>query len=176
MTPELTNPCKGLIFELLYRGQQMAYTKEWWSKNGGAITKTRKSRYANDPVYREALKARSKEYRDKRRAQREAFLQAPYIEINGIQVAAKTMAMTCEVLGIPISRLKYLQKTGYIPHALVIRPVRLYTQNQIFLIGELELFLKKCSKYLRSTRTQEGIKAQADLDTHIDITKANWKK
>ena len=150
----------------------MAYTKEWYEKNKKVLAKSRRSRYWTDEAYRASVLEQSRQYREKKRAERKAFLANPYIEIGGKRVPAVTADTMEDDLGITKSRLKYLQKAGYLPPALVVRPAKLYTEQQISMIKELEGFLAENSQFLRST-TDEGAKARADLEV---ITNRIWTK
>lgn len=154
----------------------MAYTKEYWEREGERIAEERRKRYATDPEYREAVLARSREYREKKKQEREAFLAEPYIVIKGKHVKAMTAEDMCESLGITDARLKYLQKKGYIPAALEVRPARLYTYHQSGMIRDLEDLLGQHSRYLRATKTPEGQAAQAALTEMTTTIHDNWEK
>ena len=157
------------------KGMDMGYTPEWWQREGKKVAAKRRKKYANDKDYREAAKARSREYREQKKLEREAFYASPYLELNGEKVAALTVDTLCSDLGIDKSRLKYMQKAGYIPTAIVSRPVRLYTEAQRDRLRELEAFLQKNSAHLRVPNSEAGVMATANLETLIATIKANWK-
>lgn len=154
----------------------MAYTKEWYEQNKDAISERRRERYHNDPEYRAAVLEQSRQHREKKKAERAAFLANPYIVIGDKKVPAMTVETLEKETGVDKARLKYLQKAEYLPPALTTRPVRLYTLGQVELIKELEAYLAEHSQFLRSTRTEEGQAARAGLDALITTIHANWSK
>jgi len=154
----------------------MGYTPEWWEREGKKVAAKRRKKYANDEEYREATKARSREYRERKKAERDAFYQNPHIVIDGKPVDAMTVAALCADLNIDKSRLKYMQKAGYIPTAIVSRPVRLYTGSQRDMIRKLEDFLQKNSANLRVPNSDAGAQAAAELETITTTLHQNWNK
>lgn len=159
----------------LNMGLTMGYTKKWYEENKDSIAARRRKRYTDDPEYRKAVLSQSQQYRERQRKERAQFLENPSIVIKGNTVAAMTVEQLEEATGIDKTRLKYLQKAGYIPAATVTRPVRLYTHNQAELIKELEAFLTEHSQYLRATRTPEGQQAQALLTPLKDKITMQWE-
>jgi len=172
---QLTNhaPVPSLTMRAI-QDTAMAYTKKWYEANKDKIGKTRRDRYHSDPDYRASVLEQSKAYREKRKAERAEFLANPYIEKDGQTVPAKTVDMVQAELGVDKARLKYLQKAGYLPSAIVSRPLRLYTYQQVDFIAQLESFLAKWSPFLRATRTEEGQHARTELDKLVTTIHQNW--
>jgi len=150
----------------------MGFTPDYWKTHRGTILNKRKKRYRDDPEYREKMKQRAREYRAKKRAEREAFYANPYIDIQGQQVPALSVDQVCDHAGITKPRLKYMQKAGYLPTALVNRPARLYTQHQADLIKELEVFLLNNSDALRLSDPD----AHKNLNNQTATIKKEWEK
>lgn len=153
----------------------MGYTTDWWEREGARITEERRAKYSSDPAYREAAKARAKGYREAKRIQREEFLGNPFMEVKGQIVPAMTVEGLCKFAWIDKARLKYMQKTGYIPPALTARPVRLYTYAQAELIKGLDLFLRNNAHHLRTPQTEKGADAVTALATQTAILASNWE-
>lgn len=154
----------------------MGYTPEWWQQNGGRIAEDRRRRYHEDADYREAAKARSREYREQRRAERQAFLDNPYIVLNGVNVPALTIDQLCARVDIDRSRLKYLHKVKYIPAPLVTKPARLYTVAQADMIADLEAFLRASAYLLRAPQTERGAETVAALNAKTNTISIQWEK
>lgn len=161
---------------LVTKGATMAYTKEWYEANKDKIAERRRHRYHNDPEYRAAVLEQSRQYHEKKKAEIEALTPPPHIEIDGVTVPAMTLEDLESETGVDKPRLKYLQKAGYLPPALISRPARLYTLGQVELIKGLEAYLATNSKFLRSTRTEEGQAARAGLDSLVQDIHENWSK
>lgn len=173
---KLTNDIRGpRLVPLNSKVPKMGYTQKWWEKNKDSISAARRKRYQEDPEYRKSALAHSKAHREKKRKEREAFRANPTMKIGNSTVPALTIDHLEQSYGITKARLKYLQKAGYIPAALVVRPLRLYTHNQLALIQELESYLADKSQFLRATRTKEGQDARAGLDALTTKIKTAWK-
>ena len=153
----------------------MGWTPEYWRKHGERIAAERKARYHNDPEYREKARERSRAYRARKKAEREAQLSKPTITVGGKVVPALTSDTLCEKAGINKARLKYMQRTGYLPNALITHPVRLYTNRQAQLVKNLEALLRTSSHHLRTPQTEKGAKAKAKLDALVSTIHAQWE-
>lgn len=153
----------------------MGYTKEWWDKNRALVNERRNEKYQNDPTYREAARARAKEYRDRKRAEAKAAKPKPTLEVNGNTVKALTTAQVCKHAGVTASRIKYMQRAGYLPTALVTRPVRIYTKVQADLIKDLEAFLRLHQDRLRGPTTPESAEASKKLNAKTTKIATKWE-
>lgn len=153
----------------------MGYTPEWWEKNGEDVKARRNARYAKDPEFREKARERARAYRAKKKAEREAQKGPPTIEINGKQKPALTTEQVCEKHGIEKSRIKYMQRAGYLPSALVTRPVRLYSETQSDLIGQLETCLREHQDVLRGPASPESEKAQQAIAALTTTIHEKWE-
>lgn len=157
----------------LQRGTgKMGYTPDWWQKNRDKINSGRNEKYAKDPDYREQAKKRSKNYRDRKRAEREA--EPVTIMVNGEERPAMTTQEVCAFADITTARIKYMQRAGYLPAALVTRPARLYTKRQAQLIRDLETFLRKHQDTLRGPSTSESEKVAQRLATKTATIETQW--
>lgn len=154
----------------------MGYTPDWWEREGDRIKAERNRRYREDPEYREKAKARAQRYREQKQKEREEFLANPFIELHGKQVPALTAEQVCQRLGITATRLKYLQRVGYLPKALHTTPFRLYTYSQEQHIKSLHQFLLANAQFLRTPKTDAGQAATTALDTLVSTITANWEK
>lgn len=153
----------------------MGYTPEWWAREKDRINAKRNARYQNDPEYREAARKRAREYRERKKKEREAAKANPTIEINGQQRPALTTFQVCEHAGVTAARIKYMQRVGYLPPALVTRPVRLYTKKQADLIRKLENFLREHKQSLRGPATPETEKVLAKLEKLKSTIAEKWE-
>lgn len=153
----------------------MAYTPEWWKTAKDRINRRRAERYAKDPEYREAAKRRAKEYRERKKKEKAEAKKAPTITLNGHEVPAVTTHQVCENLGITAQRIKYMQRAGYLPPALVTRPVRLYTKKQEGLIKLLEEFLRTHEGVLKGPVTPESEKLSGKLDSLVTTIDEEWE-
>lgn len=153
----------------------MGYTPDWWAQKKGLILEKRRSRYRDDPAYREAAKELSRRYRDNKRAERQAILDNPAMSLNGTVVPAHTDEQTCVQLGIKLSRLRYLHKVRYLPAPLVTKPARLYTGAQIALIADLETFLRSSAYALRAPHTERGAETLLSLKEKITTIASQWE-
>lgn len=150
----------------------MGWSEDYWSKNRDRILKERKEKYAKDPEYRAKARDRARRYRENQKAEREAFLADPWMEIDGKKVSALTPDQMCQHIGIERSRLKYLQKAGYLPNPLVMRPHRLYTHRQADMIKDLNEFLRDNVGLLRVTDPT----ATGELDAKLTTMQQQWSK
>jgi len=151
----------------------MGYSPEYWEANKERILAERKAKYKQNKEYRQATLERSRAYRAKQRAEREA--QPLTITIAGVVHPALTLSEIETTMGVSKTRIKYYQKQEYIPAAMVTRPQRLYSENQAGLIKQLSEFLVGNSKELRSPTTPGGLAATAQLEQLKSTIKANWK-
>lgn len=151
----------------------MAYTKEWWERNKQEVLDKRRSRYHSDPEYRQSVLDRSKRYREERKAKAAATPKT--ITINGKALKALTVAEVYKIAGIDAERLKYYQRQGYVPPALVSRPSRLYTVQQAEHIRQLTDFLQRKADDLRRPQTPEGKAASAQLKGITQAIHSTWE-
>lgn len=152
----------------------MGYTPEYWEKNKAEANARRSELYKNDPDYRAAARERSKKYRDRKRAEREAQKPKPTITIGLTEHEAMTTTQVCEYVGCNATRIKYMQRVGYLPPAVVTRPVRLYSKNQAKLIKSLDQFLQKNKNALRGPATTRSKAVLKKLNEKISTIKQNW--
>lgn len=141
---------------------------------GTNITK-RKYRYHTDPEYRAQALKRSAEYRERKRQERLANQKPPTLTIDGKEVPAVTVHDLLEEVGISKGRFKYFQRVRFIPKALVTHPVRLYTQNQVSLVAQLDEFLAANGKYLKVPDSEIGMETQTSLNHLVSTIAANWE-
>ena len=150
----------------------MKHSPEYWASRGGGILKRRRDRYASDPEYAAAARERSRKYREKAKQERE--IKPITLEIGGVLLPAVTMAGIAETIGISKDQLKYYHKKEYIPAALVTRPKRLYTHNQMDLIKSLSIYLSANKRALKRPDTQDGVTAHSGLAVLTATTETKW--
>ena len=153
----------------------MGYTEDWWIVNRAKVNAERNKRYQKDPEYRKKARERARKYREQRRAEREAELSNPTLTVGGVEVPALTTQQVCQIAGITASRIKYMQRTGYLPNALVTRPIRFYTQRQAETIRDLEVFLRANQDILRGPETPESRAVAEKVAAYIATVKENWQ-
>lgn len=153
----------------------MGYTPEWWERERDRVNAERAAKYRDDPEYRKAAKERARLYRARKREEREAAKKNPTITIGGVEVPALTTMQVCQYAGITASRIKYMQRAGYLPSAVVTRPVRLYSQKQADMIRDLEGFLRSHQESLRGPVTPESEKVLAELEHRTSIITKQWE-
>jgi len=153
----------------------MGYTPEWWEANRDKVNAKRNDKYNSDPEYREAAQKRARAYREKKKAERDKAKANPTLEVGGKTVPALTTGDVCYKVGVTASRIKYMQRAGYLPNALVTRPVRLYTKAQSTLIGKLEKFLREHQDTLRGPTTPESAAVSKKLGTLTATIANQWE-
>lgn len=152
----------------------MGYTKKWYDKNKEALSKKRSDRYKNDPEYRKKTKEASKKYRDRKRLEKESDQGPLVISIQGQDHPAMTLEEIETKTGITPARIKYMQSSGYIPQALVNRPNRVYTQNQVKLITDMENFLRANGFHLRGLESDKRTAIRQELNALISTIVNEW--
>jgi hypothetical protein len=155
--------------------RHMGYTPEWWQENREKVNAARNEKYKNDPEYRAKAQERARLYREKKRKEREAERENQTILIGGKERPALTTAQVCSMVDVTASRIKYMQRAGYLPPALVTRPVRLYTKRQANLIAKLEAFLRQHQDTLRGPTTPESAKVSKKLDALTTTIQTQWE-
>ena len=151
----------------------MHRTTQHYHNNKDEYAKRRRDRYANDPEYRKKVLDQAADYREKRRKKRAKA--GKQIQLNGKMVSAITSTEICDELGAERTRLKHMQKAGYIPPALVSRPVRLYTKKQFALIRKMHEFLETNGAYLRNPNSPSGDKVMAELEALKSTIAKQWE-
>ena len=172
---QLTNAQRSYISSLLDRGQGMGYTQKWWAENREKINSRRNEKYKDDAVYRDNAKIRAQAYRQVKRKERLEQEANATLDVGGKVVKAWSTDRVCVHADISPSRIKYMQRAGYIPNALVTRPVRLYTQRQAQLIKTLEMFLRANQTILKGTTTPQSIKVAARLAALTSDIADKWE-
>lgn len=152
----------------------MGFTTEYWRLNKERILSERQRKYNEDPAYRAAALERSREYRRKKREEA-GVGGSPEIVIDGKIVESYKLDEIPEEYGLTKVKLKYFQKQGYIPPALVSRPSRLYTKSQVLMIDALQKFLDKHRSVLRNPTVPAGVAARTELEKIVAHIHQNWK-
>lgn len=151
----------------------MGYTKEWWEENKDKVLKKRRARYHQDPEYRDKVLERTRRNRKKKAEERQAELRD--FAINGVPVKLQSLNEVAAKLGLEPDRLKYYQKQGYLPKALVTKPNRFYTPVQVEYIRQLTEFLAVHGKDLRRPTTPQGKAAITALEGLCKTIHDNWE-
>jgi hypothetical protein len=151
----------------------MGYTKEWWEENKARVLRERREKYENDPEYRARVLERTRRNREKKAAERQDALRN--FKINGVPVKLLSLRETADKLGVEPDRLKYYQKQGYIPKALVTKPNRFYTPVQVEYMRQLTEFLTAHGKDLRRPTSPPGKAAIAALEGLCKTIHENWE-
>ena len=155
----------------------MGYTPEYWERNRNKILKERREKYQTDPAYRQQALERSRVRREKLKSERELSPKKSKAVVtlpNGETVTGYTVQHVAAKIGISPEKPKYYFRQGYTPAALVSRPKRLYTENQIDLMHMLEHFLHENRAALRTPTTGAGLDAQTTLKTIIENIFKEW--
>lgn len=139
---------------------------EWYAANGKTLNKSRRSRYKNDPDYRERVLAQNKESREKRRqsqaVQKAAERKARKFKAKAepwktvemvvkdkkgkeIEVTVFTIGALAAALGCSVQAVRLWERQGVIPKTPLRsgKGDRLYTVEQMEMMQEL---LKKQGK------------------------------
>lgn len=153
----------------------MGYTGKWWNENRDKINEKRNQKYKDDPEYRAKARERARAYRERKRAERETANANPKITLNGKARSAMTTQDVCDHADVTPARIKYMQRAGYLPNALVTRPVRLYTTRQANLIRDLEVFLRQHQDTLRGPTTPQSEAVSKKLDAKTTSIKKQWE-
>lgn len=119
------------------------YFQHWYEKNKESISQRRKDSYASDPEYREKLRQKSKDYRE-RRARGEQVQTKRYATVKGKRVRVYTTGHIADRYGVSSEYVRRLQVVGKVPPPTIPGKHRLYTGHQMMMIGKV--LNKKCKK------------------------------
>ena len=117
--------------------QRKTYRK-WYESNGADYNEERKKRYANDPEYRDRIKAQAKETRERRKAR--GGVQETSVIRDGVEVYRVSAA--AELLGKSPDALRSWVRKGWVPEKTG-QVHRFYTKGQIKLMQRLVDVIKK---------------------------------
>jgi hypothetical protein len=130
--------------------------RDWYNGGGDKkLSRERKERYANDPVYRQTVIDRAKAQRDKR------VSEPPPLGYDF------TMAEAAEHVGVTIWTLREWRKKNYFPEPMDYKGKKLFTNGQLTLLGKIKDFLTSCG-----TRMSKSHKEQ--LDNVVGLIYSNW--
>lgn len=115
----------------------------WYEKHKEKFNSNRKSRYQNDPEYRELVKSRSRRYREENPGRNRLSEGAPFREINGKQVRVYKIGQVAGITGASIQALRKWEREGVIPKTLFPGEYRYYTEHQVELLSAFYQEVKK---------------------------------
>jgi hypothetical protein len=133
----------------------MTYDKDKYAKNKAAISAARKIRYANDPVYREAVIARTRAARPVAKP-----LESP-------EGYTYTYAEVCKLLQVSVWVVRGWREKSYFPDPYAQDGRLWFTEDQANQLWSLAHFFKA-----NGSRLDDGTKEQ--LDNLVALTYANW--
>ena len=115
-----------------------AYYQDWYEKNRNGIRDARRKRYANDPEYAEACRARSRAYRNAQRGTGEERRTGWYVEIRGKEREAFTVGKLGEDTDREIQTISYWHRHKMLPETPLRTSggVRLYTKGMIKVVAD----------------------------------------
>jgi hypothetical protein len=122
---------------------------EWYDKNKGDFNAKRKSRYHTDEAYREQVKARSAQRRQR---------------LKSVPSTGRSVTDICGILEITPWALSRWRTMGYIPVDNL--KTHQFTDTQINLIGMLRDFMLKIKRHTPESKAQ--------LNDVINVIHHNW--
>ncbi len=150
---------------------QTKYYKEWYKKNRVARNTKRRKRYAKDLVFRGQEKERIQAYRDLVGYTREYVPPTRTLIYNGTKHTVKVYRIgeVADRIERTPQTVRLWERYKFIPKSIFPGTQRVYTENQIQLMGKLAKAIDKWFGRLHDP----GIRKQmVELKQHI---KKNWK-
>lgn len=139
--------------------QRKTYRK-WYESNGSDYNQKRKDRYANDPEYRDRIKAQARETRERRKER--GGVQETSVIRDGVEVYRVSAA--AELLGKSPDALRSWVRKGWVPENNE-QVHRFYTKAQIRLMQRLVDVIQKY-RYAKNYEDR--------LQKVVDTIHANW--
>jgi predicted NAD-dependent protein-ADP-ribosyltransferase YbiA (DUF1768 family) len=133
--------------------------ERWYQRHGSEFNQSRRTRYANDPLYRERVLATSARARANRRKNRVVQKPAAY-SINLAEAASQ--------LGVTVWSLRSWRNNQYFPDPLRCSGEVWFTAHQIVLIGRIRDFLD--ARHIRKISASD----RKDMQPLIDEVLAQW--
>jgi len=132
--------------------------KKWYTENRDRLAETRRKRYAEDATYREQVKARSADARDRKRA------ETPKVGLTGLSIAE-----VCESLDISEWTLNSWRNRGYYPEPRKEGQRPVFTYDQLTLLQLIREFFQTHPRRVAGLHREE-------LGVLVDVIHHNWKK
>lgn len=130
--------------------------KTWYAENKEALAQKRQKRYAEDPQYRELVKARSADYRVRTKAEN------PKPSLPGM-----TIAETCASLEISEWTLNSWRNQNYYPDPDKVSGRPVFTSPQVELLQLVKKFFQTYPRRLAGLHRPE-------LGEIVDVIHHNW--
>jgi len=116
--------------------------RDWYLANAGITSKKLKKDYQSDPLVRELKIARSKDYREKRKAG--AVVERVYHRhFNGKDVETYSIGYVADSAGTYTQMLINFERRKWIPRPLFTEHHRLYTKRQMIEIKKVVTLYKE---------------------------------
>lgn len=132
--------------------------KKWYAENKEKLAEDRRRKYAEDPEYREQMKARSAEFRDRKRAEK------PDQEYKGMLVPE-----VCEALEVKEWTLNSWKNRGYYPAPSKTGGRPVFTENQVSLLGLIKQFFQDHPRRVAGLHRDK-------LGVIVDVVHHNWNQ
>jgi len=118
---------------------RVEYNKSYYQKNRDRLLEKKRSRYADDPEYRDRVKA------DASTRRKASSAKGVQVEVLGKLVPAMRVRVVAQSIGKSVSTMNFWQKHGTIPETPYRTPggYRLYTEE---MVGGIAMALKSVSK------------------------------
>lgn len=127
---------------------QNEYWKLYWHVEGDGINEKRKSKYNSDPDYAEKQRQAARDYRKRRKEERDEAIKRgelvlkggggprkpKLVDVNGDKVEAVTIGYVSNIVGVSLSKLDYWKRVGILPNTPFNKSERLYTYAMIDVI------------------------------------------
>jgi len=146
--------------EITPEARQRKTYRKWYESKGAGYNDKRKERYANDPEYRDRIKAQARETRERRKAR--GGVQETSVIRDGVEVYRVSAA--AELLGKSPDALRSWMRKGWVPENTE-QVHRCYRKPQIKLMQRLV----DCIEKYRYAKNYED-----RLQKVVDTVHANW--
>lgn len=141
----------------------------WYKNNQGKLGLKRKTRYKNDPEYREAAKLRAREYRAS--FPHKTPNDPVILTVDGVPRSCWRIGQAAARIGCPRTIFRTWERSGHLPPPTVEAKIRTYTTEQVDLLVPLW-------EAMLSYREAEG-NARQEARTYMDAVGAhiieNWE-